>query len=955
MAAWLAEEPPHATPVNCVPPLQEIRHVWAATHFCSRRLPGASIDPRSFVRNITNQLAFSFPALYETLTRSSAPAVINSSFIVARNEGQTTGIQVENLWLGSVPILDAFDRAVRQPLELLATEAPKMIALLIDGLDESLGVDQTTIADLVANLAEPPGAIKVLITTKPDRRILELFPDARIVDLDYGEYHARSSEDLAEYIQREIGHAAPDAARKLAAAANGNFMYARHVIRDVNPDLLAGGAKLPDGLSQLYGQYLARLVPKQTSESQEFNDHVSFLGLLSVAFEPLTMDVIGEILGMSKVKVNTIADDLQQIIAFTGDDSVRIQFFHSSMADFVANQPKIRSAPNAYYASAAEQHLKVVRSYVRRFGDFRSSEWSHCDGYGLHYLPAHMSAAIDQGTQEVTVAQLFDLVLNPAFIQGQLSNKRDDAVIRAGNIAIDISIRGRDFGSMMRLTHEFSQSNEILLNGIATTALVRWHSEFFGLEILKLLRDPSPRVRRVATNAAYQVGLGADVIAIMARDRDEGLQRTVAYMAYLEWVRGNRSTVMTFADAIADGIRWIEPMDAYRRIRFLGHCLIFIYTNNPNDQQLIAWGDRLFRQVLARKARISAITIPAPIKSLAMVISGRVLSSRATTAVLSANLQDPKEYFKGAVRNRDLLRKAAALLDPETDWITSFPDIVDIWNSDIVFIRGYGSIVSFANYLRSANVDEINTKIRDDFEYLTPRARLWLLLSFSPLFQEAPILRPLVAWLTKYILEHDRDFLVTRDYGQLKGWNVFLIPLGLASGKVNSSMVEIEDPLLNAIRDDDRDLVNVMIESLGLVGFYYPRQALPLLAIVCNEAGSSVDDSLVEALSTIALLHPEEVDVVLRDTGRLDLRADVLARSDIVESEFLFDKIAFFSNAVNQAWQYPAMREMLVRGTVQHIASAKSARDFRGRLTRTIVQVMRDSSHEIGVWGRHTS
>ena len=83
-------------------------------------------------------------------------------------------------------------------------------------------------------------------------------------------------------------------------------------------------------------------------------------------------------------------------------------------------------------------------------------------------------------------------------------------------------------------------------------------------------------------------------------------------------------------------------------------------------------------------------------------------------------------------------------------------------------------------------------------------------------------------------------------------------------------------------------------------------------------------------------------------------RADVLARSDIAKSQLLFDRVALFSNSVNQAWRYPILREMLVRGTIQHMASAKSPRDFTAKLTRTFLQLLRGSDHQIGVWGRQS-
>jgi hypothetical protein len=951
MAAWLAGEGAEPADPDASRGLGEVRNAWAAAHFCSRRFHGASIDPRSFTRNMASQLSLAFPQDYVDAVRSSGLIAITSNLSVAHNEGSATGVHIENLWLGSVPVREAFDHVVRVPLEHLAASAARPVALLVDGLDEALGADQVTIADLIASLAESLGDLKVLVTTKPDRRVLGLFPGARIVDLDSGQHQAFNVADLAEYVTDALGGTHPAASRGLASAANGNFMYARHMVRSAAAGLLPDRQEFPQDLSQLYSDYLGRLLPASNGDGgRSAADYISFLGLLSVAFEPLSINAISGVLGITQARVNQLIDELQQVIVVAGERSIRVQFFHSSMSDFVANQPRVGLATNPYYAPAAEQHARVVSSYSRRFGPFDSAGWVKCDSYGLQYLPSHMIAVMDGGDGSVEMQDLFKLILNPAFVKEQLRRKMDDAAVRAATAAIDVAIRAGDRDAVLALVREYATSNEIILNGLATTALVDWYKASPGPEIRTFLSHASPQARRVALNAAYRIGLGTGLIAEFACDKNDELQQTVAYMANLEWESGSKDAVMRFIDRIADGIRLARPMDGYRRVRFIMHCFVFIYTNHPNDLVFIRWGDRLFYRLFVTRLRVAALVAAAPIRWLISLLAGRVVSGRIAEAALSTGAQEPRAFFESGPESQVLLRKAAALLDPSTDWIASFPDLIDIFGSDVVAVRGYGGVASCASFLWSRDAERAAEMLRGEYDRLTPRARLWFLLSFTILFEGAGGLTPLISWQTKYLLDHDRDIILSRDSGQLRGFNVFLLPLGLACGRDGVPLAEAASWLPEALSTGDRELVAALTEALGIVGFYHPQQALPLLGIVCGRPDPALDDVLVGALSTIAVLHPGEIDVLLRNTGRLGLRGDVLARSDVAAARQLFDKVAFFSNAVNQTLRYPLMREGLVRGTIIHLADAKSPQDFARGVTRTALQMLHDSRYHLGAW-----
>jgi hypothetical protein len=252
----------------------------------------------------------------------SAPTVqVNMS--VGTNLGKVVGVRTDHLWVTGHSIADGFSEAIKAPVELLASESPHLrFALLVDGLDEALSVGGTSIAHLVASMADLPDNIKILVSTKKDRRVRDLFPDQAqtisLGDVSAREYNRR---DILSYIRLRTSRASSQsvfdgewAPERIADAAAENFQYARHLIDEIESGTRPRGSRrLPASLPLLYRSYLDRLVPivrEYGGGAEVLSEYLPLLGLLSVSFAPIAPNTVANIIDRPVSHVITRADEL---------------------------------------------------------------------------------------------------------------------------------------------------------------------------------------------------------------------------------------------------------------------------------------------------------------------------------------------------------------------------------------------------------------------------------------------------------------------------------------------------------------------------------------------------------------------------------------------------------------------------------------------------------------------
>jgi len=421
IAAWLGREGPEPADDDAKSQLQQIRSRVKAIHFCIEA--SGSIAPKAFAQNIAEQLTRSIEGFGDALAATLADQVKISGRVDAgkvETGGSATGVYIERLDLGALSDELSFDRVLREPLKNLyesGYDAPMI--LLVDALDEAeTYTSSPTIVRLLARLTDLPDQIRVLVTTRPDPRVLKQYRGVTPFDLiedamaDKDDVRLYAFERLAQLDNAQRNRLAD----RIAQSAEGNFLYAHLILGDLLgrlPDIPElDELRLPEGLSGLYHDFLNRELGED--EDRWYSDFKPVLGLIAVAQ--------GEGLSgtqLSRITGKEVEQSLRMCKQYLDGDLPEGPFrpFHRSFAEFLLEDEKYID----YHIDAASMHQQIVDSYTGTYSD----DWEGCDRYGLRHLPTHLIGAKDW-------EDLLELLLGPFVRQKMiiigLPQTRDDYV-----------------------------------------------------------------------------------------------------------------------------------------------------------------------------------------------------------------------------------------------------------------------------------------------------------------------------------------------------------------------------------------------------------------------------------------------------------------------------------------------------------------------------------------------
>jgi hypothetical protein len=228
--AWLAGVGPVPTEADASSQLMQIRLRVKATHFC---IATSGNTPKAFAQNMAKQLTCTVPGFGSALATTLSDLVkisVDQRINTVEAGGSVTGIYVEQLNLGVLGDETSFDRTLREPLKQLYEGGyQEPLLLLVDGLDESATyTGDITIVRLLARLNGLSKQIRLLVTTRPDPRVLKYYQDAKTFDLIKDA--PRDVDDVRLYAYERL--AVPNNAQRIlladriSKAAEGNFLYA---------------------------------------------------------------------------------------------------------------------------------------------------------------------------------------------------------------------------------------------------------------------------------------------------------------------------------------------------------------------------------------------------------------------------------------------------------------------------------------------------------------------------------------------------------------------------------------------------------------------------------------------------------------------------------------------------------------------------------------------------------
>jgi hypothetical protein len=406
------------TPPNGLAQLR--RDFLAATHFCSAR-DRRWISPHTFAESLALQLAARYDAFAKALVEKASDRQIRIEVdqrVGELRNGHVVGVQIARLDARATTPEDAFIRIVREPLEALLDADPDVRpVVLVDALDEALLYSgDVGIVQLLAQAEELPPEVRVIVTSRRDGRIENLFPNADGLFLSAQERDEQNRGDVDRFIAHRFQHdarlvskvaaiaphVAADVARTLADRASGNFQYLRFLldavadgrrsleeIRDL-PELSTG----LDALYYLYFDSLGRAI--KVGKRDWTNDYAPVLQTLSAAQEPLAREQLRALSGQADSVLWRHLTDLEQFIETVGSENgggARYRLYHQSFADFLSRpalQMPNRQLRNDYLLARHEAHGRIADELLERHG----GRWESCtDRYALRYVATHLAAA----------------------------------------------------------------------------------------------------------------------------------------------------------------------------------------------------------------------------------------------------------------------------------------------------------------------------------------------------------------------------------------------------------------------------------------------------------------------------------------------------------------------------------------------------------------------------------
>lgn len=266
ITAWLAGAGPLPGDAEAQAQLERLRSWVKATHFCIAA--SGSTAPRALAQNVAEQLTRNVTGFGDALAATLADQVQISAeqeIGIVEAGGSVTGVRIERLNLGGLSEEFSFDRTLREPLQkLYANGHAEPTLLLVDALDEAATYKGAIdIVRLLARLHDLPQQVRILVTTRPDPRVLKHYREVEPFDLI--EDAPADVDDVRLYAYERLAKAKLDDERqtglagRIAQAAEGIFLYAHLVLDDLLPRLPdipdLATMPLPKGLSGLYHDF----------------------------------------------------------------------------------------------------------------------------------------------------------------------------------------------------------------------------------------------------------------------------------------------------------------------------------------------------------------------------------------------------------------------------------------------------------------------------------------------------------------------------------------------------------------------------------------------------------------------------------------------------------------------------------------------------------------------------
>ena len=303
----------------------------SGSHFCQHN-NSRYRDPRLMLQSLACHLCQAMPSYKDTLVEQ-----------LSRNLGKD---------LNNMGVEELFALLFKEPLSTVQDPGRNTL-LVIDGLDESEYQGRNELLHVISNhFSMLPVWIRILITTRPERSIIEALRHLEPIELEQKqEENLNDIQTLFEnQLSNKIGKEHKDVLLKeLVKKSEGLFIYAYFIVDFIQknvsiltPDQLE--SVLPSGISSVYLSYFKRLENELCKElNADEETFLRFLCALTAAREPLPVEFIAKILnpgGKSLTAQRKVKKAISCISTLLPVREGRLHFFHKSIKDWlIASSP----------------------------------------------------------------------------------------------------------------------------------------------------------------------------------------------------------------------------------------------------------------------------------------------------------------------------------------------------------------------------------------------------------------------------------------------------------------------------------------------------------------------------------------------------------------------------------------------------------------------------------------
>jgi hypothetical protein len=332
---------------------QEWSHSGASFFFSRARL--SLRDSRLVFQTIAFQLRINYPILRAPISC----ALEHPAILTANNESQ-------------------LQKLILDPILQTQTHLPKRIVIVIDALDECDDNIIVNIVELLATTLENYDSsirirLRILVTSRPERPLLEFFTDLHIPSFDLSSVNPDDREkDISIFLKDELQKLAnstpywqkepkEEDIRLLAKISGGVFVAARIAV-----DFVAFGKSPNSQLQKLHNAgHIAGLdvvyqlvLDTIAQESSAWDILQPIIGTVVLSFSPLARQALTDLLHIETERLNPLLDALRAIIHVREGDA--IYPIHASLRDFLTDPD--RCTDSRVFVHPAHHHNMISRA-----------------------------------------------------------------------------------------------------------------------------------------------------------------------------------------------------------------------------------------------------------------------------------------------------------------------------------------------------------------------------------------------------------------------------------------------------------------------------------------------------------------------------------------------------------------------------------------------------------------